>query len=529
MKTLFAIVALCFVAVMDLAAQPCYFSAPATAAPNPCTNVGIGTASPTSIQSNGPVLHLFGSGPSLRIQDTASGGDWNLFARNGGSTNLFRIYDNAHNADRLSIDGAGNVGIGTTGPVSMLDVSDGTRHTWLQPRTSESGTGLKAGIDLASYGGYKLNLAGDIAAGGTSGGVSLSYYNASTGVWNSAVDIKNAAGMGNLLLMQDGGSVGIGTASPGYKVDVKTGTSEHFALTSASGGFPFSGPLLDAVDDSNNLLPMVYNASKHVFYNGSVGIGQMVPSAKLEVFGPSDAAFTGTSNSLLYLNSDDTNNNWRGVTFGRGGYALGKIGIQRTSSGSYMAFGTSNNYGAGVTKQAMTIDPAGNVGIGTSAPSVALDVVGNIHASGGIYADGTVRATFQDLAEWVPSSGEIAAGTVVIVSESVGNTVVPSSNAYDTRVAGVVSPTPGLLLGVESPYKSKIATTGRVKVRVDASRAPIHLGDLLVTSDIPGTAMKSEPLDIGGVKIHRPGTLIGKALEPLAKGQGEILVLLSLQ
>jgi hypothetical protein len=41
--------------------------------------------------------------------------------------------------------------------------------------------------------------------------------------------------------------------------------------------------------------------------------------------------------------------------------------------------------------------------------------------------------------------------------------------------------------------------------------------------------MKSEPLDLGGVKIHRPGTLIGKALEPLAKGQGEILVLLSLQ
>jgi hypothetical protein len=41
--------------------------------------------------------------------------------------------------------------------------------------------------------------------------------------------------------------------------------------------------------------------------------------------------------------------------------------------------------------------------------------------------------------------------------------------------------------------------------------------------------MKSEPLDVGGVKMHRPGTLIGKALEPLAGGEGEILVLLSLQ
>jgi len=67
------------------------------------------------------------------------------------------------------------------------------------------------------------------------------------------------------------------------------------------------------------------------------------------------------------------------------------------------------------------------------------------------------------------------------------------------------------------------------RVKVDASRAPIHVGDLLVTSDREGVAMKSEPVNIGGVQLHRPGTLIGKAIEPLAKGQGEILVLLSLQ
>jgi hypothetical protein len=41
--------------------------------------------------------------------------------------------------------------------------------------------------------------------------------------------------------------------------------------------------------------------------------------------------------------------------------------------------------------------------------------------------------------------------------------------------------------------------------------------------------MKSLPVEIGGARIHRPGTLIGKALEPLASGAGEILVLLSLQ
>ena len=77
--------------------------------------------------------------------------------------------------------------------------------------------------------------------------------------------------------------------------------------------------------------------------------------------------------------------------------------------------------------------------------------------------------------------------------------------------------------------KEMIATTGRVKVRVDATKHPVKAGDLLVTSSKPGTAMLSVPVKVGDVEMHRPGTLIGKALEPLASGEGEILVLLSLQ
>ena len=75
----------------------------------------------------------------------------------------------------------------------------------------------------------------------------------------------------------------------------------------------------------------------------------------------------------------------------------------------------------------------------------------------------------------------------------------------------------------------KVATTGRVKVRVDATRSPVHPGDLLVSAEKTGMAMRSEPVDVAGMKMHRPGTLIGKALEPLESGEGEILVLLSLQ
>ena len=96
-------------------------------------------------------------------------------------------------------------------------------------------------------------------------------------------------------------------------------------------------------------------------------------------------------------------------------------------------------------------------------------------------------------------------------------------------MAGVVSAEPGVILGVGGEGKLKVATTGRVKVKVDATRSPIKVGDLLVTSDAEGVAMKSEPVEVGGRKMHSPGTIIGKALEPLASGTGEILVLLSLQ
>ena len=170
----------------------------------------------------------------------------------------------------------------------------------------------------------------------------------------------------------------------------------------------------------------------------------------------------------------------------------------------------------------------GNVGIGTSSPAKKLDVAGDINASGTI-TGGNIVAKYQDVAEWVPAARALPAGTVVTLDVTTTNQVVASSKAYDTRVAGVVSSQPGVVLGERGENKVLVATTGRVRIKVEATNGPIQIGDLLVTSDKEGVAMKSLAVDVGGIMIHRPGTIIGKALEPLEKGTGEILVLLSLQ
>jgi hypothetical protein len=149
--------------------------------------------------------------------------------------------------------------------------------------------------------------------------------------------------------------------------------------------------------------------------------------------------------------------------------------------------------------------------------------------NGDIKVTGNINAKYQDVAEWVPAAVMISAGTVVVLDPSAENKVIPSTDAYSTAVAGVVSDHPGLVLGEEAEKKVKVATTSRVLVKVDATKAPIRIGDLLVTSGEKGFAMRSEPVDLGGIKMHRPGTIIGKTLQPLDSGRAEILVLLSLQ
>ena len=68
-----------------------------------------------------------------------------------------------------------------------------------------------------------------------------------------------------------------------------------------------------------------------------------------------------------------------------------------------------------------------------------------------------------------------------------------------------------------------VALTGRVYVKADATSAPIRPGDLLTTADTPGFAQRVSEHD------RSVGAILGKAMTGLERGQGLILVLVSLQ
>ena len=104
-----------------------------------------------------------------------------------------------------------------------------------------------------------------------------------------------------------------------------------------------------------------------------------------------------------------------------------------------------------------------------------------------------------------------------------------SRNAYDKRVAGIVSGANGINSGISLQQEGlveggqNVALSGRVYVQADASGGAITPGDMLTTSDTPGYAMKV------GDPLKAQGAVIGKAMSPLSEGQGMVLVLVTLQ
>jgi hypothetical protein len=171
------------------------------------------------------------------------------------------------------------------------------------------------------------------------------------------------------------------------------------------------------------------------------------------------------------------------------------------------------------------------------------DIEFSVRGGGSVYCDGAFTGGGADYADMLPVSESVEPGDVLVIGADGKLTL--STNARATNVAGVHSTKPGFVGGdpaantdegdpeakalmsslpslVRDPDLERVpvAMAGVVPCKVSAENGAIKPGDLLVTSNKAGHAMRAD--------APSPGTLLGKAMEPLESGTGVILVLVSL-
>jgi len=142
---------------------------------------------------------------------------------------------------------------------------------------------------------------------------------------------------------------------------------------------------------------MLWDESEDDLVFGSavkVGIGSTTPVTALEIASDDDLTdFTSANRGMFTLsNTDHATDDIVAMDFR---YTTGaeepsaRIGARMTGGGSELVFGTSNDY-AGITNEALTIDPSGQVGIG-GAPDQLLTVAGALGGYG-VHIDSSTGA-----------------------------------------------------------------------------------------------------------------------------------------
>ncbi|MBI2484246.1 hypothetical protein HYV71_03625 [Candidatus Uhrbacteria bacterium] len=276
------------------------------------------------------------NGGRLRIGNDTLTGNGAIFAQGGGailevgaqgyiSFTTGAIAGSA--VEKMRINEAGNVGIGIAKPLAKLHIEG--RSTW---------------------GGLAIRNADN----------NVTHFNYPDG--------KNYI-RGTTIIADDGGNVGIGTTSPGYKLevngDIRTGAGGDIRLGSANSG-------TDAILYSDNgELSFYTNQDRRMVLDtsGRLGIGTPSPSSPFHILNTS-------SDMMRIQNSGGGEADIRYLT----GNSIWEVGTNNEGNGTdknqfyiYDASGVPNPYAFTVQRG------TGNVGIGTVNPTRAkLQVAGMI-------------------------------------------------------------------------------------------------------------------------------------------------------
>jgi hypothetical protein len=375
-------------------------------------------------------------GMAAQTFTTGAGGGVLQFLTSSIGTNVM--------AERMRITDSGNVGIGSTNPVSKLDVNGTITATGFSgPLSTSVGT-----FGLGTVGAPSITFTGDT----------------NTGWWSPGADTIAASTAGaERVRIDSSGRVGIGTTNPATKLDVASisalgsstyGGGTDFLRLFAVSGSAFSEPAIVFQENGTNVGAKI--AAKNtangaydiIFANrdtssttstmtermrinsgGNVGIGTATPDTVLAVNSNTTGlqSTSGLAGTVFHLNGADgtktrmvidgygasstpslTFRDARGTGAAPSALQSGDMVAQATFSGYgasaysasnvFMGYWATENWtnaangtaltfyttpnGAATTVERLRIDQNGNVGIGTTNPSELLEVNGNTRVAG---------------------------------------------------------------------------------------------------------------------------------------------------
>ena len=360
-------------------------------------------------------IHL-GNGSYLNFGDTGT----SIY----GSNSLDLLIFKTANQERLRIDSQGRVGINRTPSISnsKLEVSGADNVSLINVEASGNTGGMGIGsTGLQFFHGstahMRITSAGNVGIGTSSPSRQLSIYGTNDGYMSfnggRAGNHEYVVGSDSsgfiiydetldtyrLVIDQDSGNVGIGTSSPGAKLEISgkddSGISDllrlQFDNVPADTGITFTdinSTLKNRISmDSGNTNDLQISASTQMTFHtssltnanermridgsGKVGIGTASPAYKLDVagtfhakVGSSAIAFNEYSNgATIWL--DGSNGDFTGGDY---------FGIH--------AFGTTDLAFGYAGSQNMTLKNTGNLGIGTTAPANKLEVKASANDNG---------------------------------------------------------------------------------------------------------------------------------------------------
>ena len=325
----------------------------------PNNRVGINTATPiydldvdgglratswSYFSTDGPTsIAQLGGGTTttsqFNITSTAAGGSFIA------ATNTLSI--KANNTTAIKIDNAANVGIGTTSPSTVLEVSS----------SGVNGVDISQSASNATQSG-RLFFTTNTASEG------FALFNANgTFQVNSGGIPNDTSGTNRISIIGSSGKVGIGTTSPQSILHVSDANPEFILedttnpnkskIKNTDGSLRYEADYNSQMGNSKHQFFIDGSEKLRITSAGNVGIGTTSPSDRLEV---------AAANSQLRLTDTDDSR------FTQFSYSSGKLVFRNNSTTT-----TTNQF---------TLDLDGNMGIGTTSPNEKLEVNGSVRVTG---------------------------------------------------------------------------------------------------------------------------------------------------